>query len=70
MNLRTADVPQKVKERVEVIKLNPHGWSVEKIAAHFHWAKQTVKRSVIQMVKIWRQRTLELPMSGFKIEVD
>ncbi|NET80385.1 MAG: IS630 family transposase, partial [Okeania sp. SIO1F9] len=34
--LRTADVPQKVKDRAEVIRLNAHGWYVEKIAAHFN----------------------------------
>jgi len=34
-NLRTADVPQKVKDRVEVIRLNAHGWYVERIATHF-----------------------------------
>ncbi|MEH2380698.1 MAG: hypothetical protein V7K27_17750 [Nostoc sp.] len=34
LNLRTADVPQKVKERGEVIRLNTYGWYVEKIAAH------------------------------------
>jgi len=35
LNLRTMDVPQKVKVRAEVIRLNAHGWYVEKIAAHF-----------------------------------
>ncbi len=35
LNLRTADVPQKVKDRAEVVRLNAHGWYVEKIAAHF-----------------------------------
>ena len=34
-NLRSADVPQKVKDRAEVIRLNAHGWYVEKIAAHY-----------------------------------
>jgi hypothetical protein len=29
-NLRNADVPHKVKDRAEVIKLNAHGWYVEK----------------------------------------
>ena len=42
-NLRTADVPQKVKDRAEVIRLNAHGWYVEKIAAHFNWTPQTVR---------------------------
>ncbi len=26
LKLRTADVPQKVKDRAEVIRLNAHGW--------------------------------------------
>ncbi len=29
--LRTADVPQKVKDRAEVIRLSAHGWYVEKL---------------------------------------
>ncbi len=32
-NLRKQDVPQKVKDRAEVIRLNAHGWYVEKIFA-------------------------------------
>ncbi|MBV9387203.1 MAG: helix-turn-helix domain-containing protein [Chroococcidiopsidaceae cyanobacterium CP_BM_ER_R8_30] len=40
--LRAADVPQKVKDRAEVIRLNADGWYVEKIAAHFDWTAQTV----------------------------
>ncbi|MEH2278721.1 MAG: helix-turn-helix domain-containing protein [Nostoc sp.] len=41
LNLRAADVPQKVKDRAEVIRLSAHGWYVEKIAAHFNWTAQT-----------------------------
>ena len=41
LNLRTVDVPQKVKDRAEVIRLNAHGWYVEKIAAHFKWTSQS-----------------------------
>ena len=43
LKLRTAAVPQKVKDRAEVIRLNAHGWYVEKIAAHFNWTSQTVR---------------------------
>ena len=43
LNLRTADAPQKVKDRAEIIRLNAHGWYVEKIAAHFNWTPQTVR---------------------------
>ena len=42
-NLRTGDVPQKVKDRAEVIRLSANGWYVEKIAAHFNWTAQTVR---------------------------
>ncbi|WP_416211653.1 hypothetical protein [Nostoc sp. DedQUE12b] len=28
-NLRTADVPQKVRDRAEVIRLSAHGWYVD-----------------------------------------
>ena len=41
--MRTAKVPQKVKDRAEVIRLNADGWYVEKIAAHFDWGEQTVR---------------------------
>lgn len=39
LQLRDTDVPQKVKGRAEVIRLNAHGWYVEKIAAHFGLTK-------------------------------
>jgi hypothetical protein len=42
--LRTATtVSQKVKDRAEVVRLNYRGWYVERIAAHFNWADQTVR---------------------------
>jgi hypothetical protein len=37
LNLRTRDLPQKVKDRAEVIRLKSHDWYLEKIAAHFDW---------------------------------
>ncbi len=55
LNLRTADVPQKVKDRVEVIRLNAHGWYVEKIAAHFNWTAQTVR----EILHKWENLGLE-----------
>ncbi len=30
LNLRTKGIPQKVKDRAEVVRLNAHGWYVEK----------------------------------------
>ena len=43
LKLRNCDVPQKVKDRAEIIRLNAHGWYVEKIAGHFNWTSQTVR---------------------------
>jgi len=45
--LRTAQgVPQRTKDRADVLRLNAHGWSVDKIATHFNWAKQTVRQAI------------------------
>lgn len=55
LNLRTAYVPQKVKDRAEVIRLNAHGWYVEKIAAHFNWTPQTVR----EVLHKWQECDVE-----------
>lgn len=55
LQLRTEDVPQKVKDRAEVIRLNAHGWYVEKIANHFGWIPQTVR----QVLHKWQKFGLE-----------
>jgi len=45
--LRTAiTVPQRVKDRAEVIRLSGHGWYVEKKAAYYNWAPQTVRETI------------------------
>ncbi|MGJ5630355.1 helix-turn-helix domain-containing protein [Nostoc sp. CALU 1950] len=66
LNLRNLEVPQKVKDRAEVVRLNAHGWYVEKIAAHFDWDKQTVR----DVLHKWRKQGLEglweLPGRGLK----
>lgn len=36
-------VPQRVKDRAEVLRLNAQGWYVEKIADYFQWHPQTVR---------------------------
>lgn len=36
-------VPQRVKDRAEVLRLNNRGWYVEQIAAHFNWHVETVR---------------------------
>ncbi|WP_414574272.1 helix-turn-helix domain-containing protein [Nostoc sp. CCY 9925] len=55
LNLRKQDVPQKVKDRAEVIRLNAHGWYVEKIAAHFNWNEKTVRK----VLSKWKNLGLE-----------
>ena len=52
LNLRTADAPQKVKDRAEIIRLNAHGWYVEKIAAYFNWTPQTVREVLHKWEKL------------------
>jgi transposase len=53
--LRAAtNVPQKVKDRAEVIRLNAHGWYIEKIAAHFNWTRQTVR----EVLHRWQSKGL------------
>jgi hypothetical protein len=66
LNLRRADVPQKVKDRAEVIRLNAHGWYVEKIAAHFNWTAQTVREVLHRWQKLGLEGLWELPGRGGK----
>ena len=66
LNLRTADVPQKVKDRAEVVRLNAHGWYVEKIAAHFNWTPQTVREVLHKWQKLGLESLWELPGRGGK----
>jgi transposase len=65
-NLRTTDVPHKVKDRAEVVRLNAQGWYVEKIAAHVNWTSQTVR----EVLHKWKKHGLEglwdLPGRGVK----
>lgn len=45
-------VPQKVKDRAQVIRLNAQGWYVEKIAAHCKWTEQTVREVLHRWVEM------------------
>jgi transposase len=65
-SLRAADVPQKVKDRAEVIRLNAHGWYVEKIAAHFNWTPQTVREVIHRWQKFAMDGLWESPGRGAK----
>lgn len=64
--LRTADVPQKVKDRAEIIRLSAHGWYVEKIAVHFNWTAQTVREVLHKWQKLGIQGLWEKPGRGRK----
>jgi DNA-binding NarL/FixJ family response regulator len=45
--LRTATtVPQRLKDRAEVVRLSHQGMYVEKIAAFFKWNEQTVRETL------------------------
>lgn len=66
LNLRTADVPQKVKDRAEVIRLNAHGWYVEKIAAYFYWTPQTVREVLHKWQELGMEGLLDKPGRGGK----
>jgi transposase len=66
LNLRTANIPQKVKDRALVIRLNAHGWYVEKIAAHFNWASQTVRAVLHKWEKFGMESLWEAPGRGGK----
>jgi len=66
LKLRTEDVPQKVKDRAAVIRLNAHGWYVEKIAAHFNWTPQTVREVLHKWQKLGMEGLWELPGRGRK----
>lgn len=43
---RATTLPQRVKDRASVIRLNAHGWYVEKIASHFKWSIYRVRDTV------------------------
>jgi transposase len=66
LNLRIGDVPQKVKDRAEVIRLNADGWYVEKIAAHFNWTAQTVRFVLHKWQELGIEGLWELPRRGGK----
>jgi len=70
LKLRTAAVPQKVKDRAEVIRLNAHGWYVEKIAAHFNWTRQTVREVLHKWSPKGMEGLWESPGLGAKLSVE
>ena len=66
LNLKTEDVPNKVKDRAEIIRLNAHGWYVEKIAGHFGWTAQTVREVLHKWKKFGLKGLWDKPGRGGK----
>jgi hypothetical protein len=47
LKLRKVDgVPQRTKDRAQVIRLSLMGWKVKKIVAYFHWRETTVRTAL------------------------
>lgn len=54
-------LPQRVKDRAEVVRLNAHGWYVFKIASHFNWSAHRVRDTLHRWEKkglggLWDKR--------------
>lgn len=43
---KAKDVPQRVKDRAQVVRMNARGDYIETIAAYFNWTKETVRRTL------------------------
>lgn len=55
LELRTAtSVPQRTKDRAEVLRLSNRGWTTEKIAEYFDWRVETVRETIYR----WRDQGL------------
>ncbi|MEP0912924.1 helix-turn-helix domain-containing protein [Leptolyngbya sp. GB1-A1] len=56
LELRTASsVPQRTKDRAEVLRLSHRGWTTEQIAEYFDWRVETVRETIY----CWRKQGLE-----------
>ena len=51
---KATTVPQRVKDRAQVLRLSSHGWYVEDIATHIRWSPQTVRKTI----RRWHQKGL------------
>ena len=51
--LRTATtVPQRVKDRASILRLNNRGWYIEDIAVHFNYHQNTVRQALHRWKKL------------------
>lgn len=55
LELRTAtSVPQRTRDRAEVLRLSHRGWTTEQIAEYFDWRAETVRQTIYR----WKQQGL------------
>jgi DNA-binding NarL/FixJ family response regulator len=67
LELRKADgVPQRAKDRAEVIRLSSQGWKVKKIATYFHWRESTVRAALQRVIKSVDFRGRQAPQNQDK----
>jgi transposase len=65
--LRTnSKLPQRVRDRAEVVRLNAHGWTVEKIAIYFDWNPRTVRDTLHRWQKSGLEGLWDSPRPGGK----
>lgn len=58
---KAPNVPQRVKERAEALRLSNDGWYVERIATHLRWHTSTVREALKRwleggLVGLWEAR--------------
>jgi len=65
--LRTnSKLPQRVRDRAEVVRMNAHGWAVEKIAIYFDWNPRTVRDTLHRWQKSGLEGLWDSPRPGGK----
>ncbi len=57
-------VPQRVKDRAEVLRLNDRGWYVEQIADYFNWNVETVRDTLKRWQKDGLGGLWDAPRAG------
>lgn len=56
----------RVRDRAEVIRMNAHGWAVEKIAIYFDWNPRTVRDTLHRWQKSGLEGLWDSPRPGGK----
>ena len=65
LELRKApDIPQRTKDRAEVLRLNYRGWKTEQIAEYFGWQVATVRQTIHRWQDYGLYGLWDAPRSG------